>query len=178
MASLRVLGFLWGIGGVIALLLLAVFRLAPMAFALGDVDLNFWHWLALCFSVIYMAYAEGYHGFYKGFAPRVVARANYLRMNPMPWHVALAPLFCMGYFHTTRRRMLTSYGLTIGIIGLVILVRWLPQPWRGIVDAGVVVGLFLGVCSILFFLVQSLTSPERLTLSAEIPAKPVLSVSD
>lgn len=166
---MRFIGFTWGVGGVITLLLFAVFRLAPMALALADEYLNGWHWLALCFSVVYMAYAEGYQGFHKSFAPRVIVRASYLRDNPRPLHVLLAPFFCMGYLYATRRRLTLSYSLTAMIIGLVVAVRLLPQPWRGIVDAGVVVGLFLGICSILYFLLQSLTAPERLKFSAEVP---------
>jgi hypothetical protein len=47
----------------------------------------------------------------------------------------------MGYFHAPKRRRVTSLSVTAGIIVLIILVRLLPQPWRGMVDAGVVVGL-------------------------------------
>jgi len=165
----QLLGFTWGIGGVLAMLMFAVYRLTPIAWDLTDIYLNGWHWLALVFSIIYMAYAEGYQGFHKGFAPRVVARATYLRNNPRILHVLLAPFFCMGFLHATRRRLLLSYSLTTMIISLVIIMKMLPQPWRGIVDAGVVTGLFLGVCSIIYFLVQSITAPERLTFSAEVP---------
>ena len=41
------------------------------------------------------------------------------------------------------------------IVLLVVAVRQLPQPWRGIVDLGVVVGLFAGALSIVFFAVQA-----------------------
>ena len=99
-----------------------------------------------------MAYAEGYKGFHLGFAPRVVRRASYLRDNPQLSHTLLAPLFCMGYFYTTTRRQIVSIGLTVMIICFVLIAGLLPQPWRGIVDAGVVVGLSLGVASILYFL--------------------------
>ncbi|MEX2130296.1 MAG: hypothetical protein WD772_02320 [Pseudohongiellaceae bacterium] len=167
----HLIGFTWGIGGVIALLLFAVYRLLPMAMDLSELYLNGWHWLALLFSIVYMAYAEGYQGFHKGFAPRVVIRATYLRNHPRLLHVLLAPFFCMGFLYATRRRLVLSYSLTLMIVVLVTIVRLLPQPWRGIVDAGVVTGLFLGVCSIVYFLVQSVTAPERMTLSAEVPAE-------
>lgn len=165
----QLLGFTWGIGGVLAMLMFAVYRLTPIALDLTNINLDGWHWLALLFSIVYMAYAEGYQGFHKGFAPRVVVRATYLRNNPRILHVLLAPFFCMGFLHATRRRLLLSYSLTTMIIGLVIIMKMLPQPWRGIVDAGVVTGLFLGVCSIVYFLVQSVTAPERLIFSPELP---------
>jgi hypothetical protein len=38
-------------------------------------------------------------------------------------------------------------------------VRLLPQPWRGIVDAGVVVGLTWGTISLVVFCIQALTAP-------------------
>ena len=159
----------WGIGGVLFLLIFAIFRLAPTALELENSDMSEVHWLALVFSVIYMAYAEGYKGFHLGFAPRVVVRARYLATNPRPLHVLLAPFFCMGYIYATRRRKILSIALTTMIICFVLIARSIPQPWRGIVDAGVVVGLGLGVLSIAYFLIISSSDPARLPVSAEVP---------
>ena len=160
----------WGIGGVLLLLIFAIFRLAPMALELENSSMSMVHWLTLAFSVIYMAYAEGYKGFHLGFAPRVVVRARYLANNPRPLHVLLAPLFCMGYIYATRRRQIVSFALTTMIICFVLITRSMPQPWRGILDAGVVVGLSLGVLSIGYFLIISSSDPTRLTISAEVPS--------
>jgi GT2 family glycosyltransferase len=159
----------WGIGGVLLLLIFAIFRLAPMALELVDSSMSQLHWLALAFSVIYMAYAEGYKGFHLGFAPRVVVRARYLADNPRALHVLLAPLFCMGYIYATRKRQIVSFALTVMIICFVLIARSMPQPWRGILDAGVVVGLSLGVLSIAYFLIISSIDPARHTNSAEVP---------
>ena len=160
----------WGIGGVLLLLIFAIFRLAPMALELENSSMSMVHWLALDFSVIYMAYAEGYKGFHLGFAPRVVVRARYLANNPRPLHLLLAPLFCMGYIYATRRRQIISFALTTMIICFVLIARSMPQPWRGILDAGVVVGLSIGVLSIGYFLIISSRDPTRLTISAEVPS--------
>lgn len=168
---MRLLGVTWGVGGVILLLTFAIYRLAPMAFELGSISLGVGHWLALAFSVVYMAWAEGYKGFHQAFAPRVVARARYLRDNPQPRLVALAPLYCMGFIYATRRRKLMSMGLTLMIICFIIIARMLPQPWRGILDSGVVVGLTLGIASILYFVVLAARYPERLTVSPEVPSE-------
>jgi len=140
-----------------------------MAFELGTIELESLHYLALGASIIYMAYAEGYKGFHLGFAPRVVARASYLKANPRLLHVILAPAFCMGYIHATKRRKLLSFGLTSMIICFVLIVRMLPQPWRGIVDAGVVTGLMLGIVSILFFHLQGVRFPERTQVAIDLP---------
>jgi hypothetical protein len=166
---LRLLGFAWGIGGVLLLLMFAIYRLAPMALALENMTLGVLHWFALAFSIVYMAYAEGYKGFHRGFAPRVVARASYLRTHPQLLHIILAPLFCMGYIHATNRRKILSIGLTIMIICFVIIARLLPQPWRGIVDAGVVVGLAIGVISIFYFLALAEKEPARIRIFLEVP---------
>jgi len=169
MSALKKLGFAWGIGGILLLLTFAVVRLSPMAFELAALELQPLHGAALVFSVLYMSYAEGYKGFHRGFAPRVVARASYLSEHPRPLHVLLAPAFCMGYIHATRRRKLLSFGLTSMIVCFVLIVRMLPQPWRGIVDAGVVTGLVVGIGSILYFLWQKLRHPERPDVGTDIP---------
>ena len=166
---MRHFGFAWGILGVIGILLFAVYRLTPMVLDLRDYPLGLLHWGALVLFVLYMAYAEGYRGFHQAFAPRVVVRADFLRRNSRPLLSLLAPLFCMGYFHATRRRMITSFALTSAIVALVLLVRLMPQPWRGIVDAGVVVGLLLGTGSIVYFTALLLSSAWSDSPSPDLP---------
>ena len=100
----------------------------------------------------------------------MVQRANYLRDNPRWQHVLLAPAFCMGYIYATRRRQILSIGLTLLVMGFVVIAKQLPQPWRGILDAGVVTGLTLGILSILYFLVNSLREPGFITVSPEVPS--------
>ena len=138
------LGACWGLGGIAALLAFSIWRLAGVAADAWSYDLYLYHWLVLAAHVAFMAWSEGYRGFQQSFSPRIVARAKHLIAHPRPAHVLLAPLFCMGYFHTSRRRMISVYVLTVFIVTLIIAVRWLAQPWRGIVDAGVVVGLSVG----------------------------------
>ena len=166
---MKTLAFFWGIAGVLLLLLFAVYRLAPLALELTERELTAGQWLALGFSIIYMAYAEGYKGFHKAFAPRVVVRALYLKSHPKPLHVIFAPLFCMGYIHATRRRQLVSIGVTLAIICFILLARTLSQPWKGILDAGVVIGLSLGILSIGYFLILAKRDPDALDMSTGIP---------
>ena len=143
-----------------ALLGSAVFRLSPWALEALRMDLGWHHWAMMLVFVLFMAHSEGYMGFQRSFSPLVVARARYLWEHPTPARVLAAPLFCMGYFHARRRRLVTSYLLTVGIIGLVLLMRFLPQPWRGIVDAGVVVGLAWGLAALLVLALQGLNSRD------------------
>jgi len=165
----KFIGFYWGVGGVLLLLSFAIFRLTPMALELVGLPLSAWHYLALCFSIVLMAYSEGYKGFHLAFAPRVVMRAHYLAQNPRTSHVLLAPIFCMGFIHATRRRRLVSLSLSLMILGFIMTARLLPQPWRGILDAGVVTGLSLGNLSILYFLAMLKNNPKAINVATEVP---------
>ena len=43
-------------------------------------------------------------------------------------------------------------------MGIILIVRFLvTQPWRGIVDLGVVIGLSMGILSLWFFAFQALS---------------------
>jgi hypothetical protein len=163
-----IVGALWGLAGVSMLLGSAVYRLAPIALEGLRLELQWQHWLFLLFVLGFMAYAEGYRAFQQGFSPRVAARARYLADRPNLVHTIFAPLFCMAYFHAPRRRMITSLSVTAGIIVLIILVRLLSQPWRGIVDAGVVVGLAWGLVALLIFTVKAFTT-DQFNYSPEVP---------
>lgn len=141
---------LWGVLGVVVLLSQALYRLTPLAIEpLEQHALNAWQQGLYWGWVLLSAYAEGYRGFQKGFVPRVVARAVYLGHHRRALHVAVAPLFCMALLHAQRRQRIVSWSLLLGIIALVVLVRQLDQPWRGIVDGGVVVGLAWGLLCLL-----------------------------
>ncbi len=161
-------GAYWGVIGVCSLLLFAVYRLTIISLDSFEFSFLWYHWLIFVGNILFMAHSEGYKGFQKGFSPRVAARARYLKFNPEPIHIFLAPLFCMGYFHTTRKRLVTVYALTLGIIALVIFFNQISQPWRGILDAGVVVGLSWGIVSVVFYFVRAMGSTE-FEFSAEVP---------
>ena len=164
------LGFAWGVMGVCLILLFAVYRLTHITLDAFEFTLLWYHWLALIVNVVFMAHSEGYKGFQKGFSPRVVARAAYLKSNPKLLYILFAPLFCMGFFHATRRRMITAYVMSLAIVILILIFNQIIQPWRGILDAGVVVGLCWGVISILFYLFQYLAGDE-FEFSADVPVE-------
>ena len=161
-------GAVWGLTGVFMLIGSAVYRLTPLAVNAFSYEFLWYHWVVFALILLFMAYVEGYRAFQQGFSPRVAARAKYLNDRPKLLHSLLAPFFCMAYFHAPRRRRITSISVTIGIIVLVILVRLLPQPWRGIIDGGVVVGLAWGLISLFIFSVQAFTS-DTFNYSPEVP---------
>ena len=154
-----VVGACWGFAGVFLLIGFAVLRLTPVALDTFNTPLAWYHWLALIANILFMLHAEGYKGFQQNFSPRVAARCRHLYHNPSLLHVLLAPMFVMCYFHTTARQQKVSLTLTAFIICMVILVGYLPQPWRGIVDWGVVLGLIWGLASMVYFAVKLWLKP-------------------
>lgn len=158
----------WGIAGFSLLIMSAIFRLGDIALDIRNYDLSAVQWLVLLASILFMAYSEGYKGFQLKFSPRFAARCLYLKQNPRLMHSLLAPLFCMGFFYTTRRRKITSSILAVAIIGFILIAHQLTQPWRGILDAGVVVGLGWGMVSLIYFMQQAFTDPG-FDYSPELP---------
>lgn len=156
--AMGLLGALWGLLGITALLGSAVGRLAPKTVEALHMQLGAVHWLVMVVWVGFMAFAEGYRGFQQGFSPRVAARARYLRDQPSLVRVLLAPFFLMAYFGAPARRRAVAIGVTLFVVLLVMGVRHVPQPWRGIIDAGVVVGLAWGLISMLVYSASALLS--------------------
>ena len=143
------LGATWGLLGVIGLLAYAVYRLFWISVDAFSVPFNGLQWLLFIGNTLFMAWSEGYKGFQKSFSPKVASRARDLLDNPRAIPVLLAPLYCMHFFDTTRRQLIVTYALTVMIVILIIVFHMLDQPWRGILDAGVVVGLSWGIVTIL-----------------------------
>ena len=155
-SPLGTLAAAWGIAGVILLLGSAVVRLSAVAQTALEGPLTGVQWAFLAGWTLFMAYGEGYRGFQKAFSPRVIARATWLAAHPTPLRVLLAPAFCMGFFHATRKRLIVSWSITAMVVGLIVGVRMLPAPWRGLVDVGVVVGLSWGMFAIVGWGVASM----------------------
>ena len=151
------LGAVWGVSGVVLILVYAIARLTVITLEAFDYSFAWWHWVLLVLNVVFMAHSEGYKGFHKAFAPRVVARSQVIAREPTFLRVLFAPLFCMCYFGANRRQLAVTYLLTSGIVVLITVFQQLDQPLRGVLDAGVVVGLSLGVASIAWFTIQVLT---------------------
>ena len=163
-----IIGAVWGFSGIVALIGFAIYRLTPRAMEALETSLTTVQWIFLVAFAVFMLVAEGYRGFQKKFSPRTAARVKYLRDHPRGLHVLLAPFFCMGYFFAKRKTQITAICLTLGIVLLVILVGLLPNPWRGLIDFGVVLGLTYGVISFALFTAKALFS-EDYPHAPEIP---------
>lgn len=147
----------WAVAGVAAFLGRALVRLVPIALEpIQNGRLETWLWVLLSAWVVFNAYAEGYRGFHRRFSPRVVARAMELGDKPKFWRVVLAAPYCMGLFQAPRRVLVSSWFVVFLIVAVVVLVRQIAQPWRGIIDAGVVVGLGAGLVSLLVHFARAL----------------------
>ncbi len=157
--------FIWAVGGVLLLLGQALLRLFPIAWEGVTGPLEPWQELLCGAWVICNLYLEGYRGFQLKFVPRVVSRAHYLatRRTPSAW--LLAPLFAMAFFQATRSARRAAIFVTVLVLIAIAMVRALPQPWRGIVDAGVVAGLGYGTLALI-------TSAMRCLVTGKAPADP------
>jgi hypothetical protein len=162
------IGAVWGVTGFSLILLDAINRLARIALHALEQPLNLLHWLAFVVAVAALAWFEGYRGFQKKFSPRCAARIYYLYRHPEPVAVWLAPLFCMGFFRATRAPLLFAWVGTSLIVLLVVILHSAAQPWRGIIDAGVVVGLSWGLVSFWISVAQTFRS-GRYPVSPEVP---------
>lgn len=145
-----IIGGLWGILGISWLFSMALYRLLPYMLELFDMPLDIVQGVALVFSLGFLGYGKGNLILRLRLAPRFAARVVYLRKDPTVLRVIFAPIFCMGFFYATRYRRNMSYAISIMVISLIFLVSQLEQPWRGIIDAGVVFGLVIGLISIWF----------------------------
>ena len=168
---MRQLSVIWAIVVVLGVLLFAVFRLAQHSWVALQMPLGWLEYSVLLINTLFMAYSEGYKGFHLSFAPRFAARVKYVYQQGQGVQLWLSPLFCFGYFGTTKAKQVVAFALTILLICVIVLMGYMPQPWRGVVDAGVVVGLSIGVLSMLYWLLQEykqlayLHSPEVPQLS-------------
>ncbi|TCK06084.1 hypothetical protein [Marinobacterium mangrovicola] len=159
---------IWGFCGIIMLFSSAIYRLGALALDMPVHSFSWYHWVALVACVLFMGFAEGYRGFQQNFSPRVAARLLYLQRNVTPARLIFAPFFGMGYFHATRKRQIISICLTAGIVVLVLIVRQIEQPWRGIIDCGVVLGLAWGIVSLAAFTFRAFSRPGY-SVSPETP---------
>lgn len=152
-----IIAVIWAIFGLLALLIFACWRLSAYTIESFTMPLNWLHWLIFVAWTIFMAHGEGYKGFQKKFSPRFAARCKYLSHNTTWLQLLLAPLFCMAYFHAPKKRVIATFALTIMIIVFIFAFRLIPQPWKGLLDFGVVFGLAWGIVSTLYYCFKAFT---------------------
>jgi len=137
----------WGVIGCMLLISTGVYRVLPHAIepVWPTYTLRVWELALYVGFIVFQAWTEGYKGFQQGVVPRILARAQWLTDHPRRVHPLVAPFFVTGLFGMTRRALIVRYVFIFVIVGVIVAMKFVPQPWRGIVDAGVVVGLMWGV---------------------------------
>jgi len=158
----------WAFVGWGGVLLYAIVRLGAIAAEALRQELTALHWTALLGNVVLLAWAEGYRGFQHRFSPRAAARVLHLRQHATPLTALLAPFFCVGYLGATKRMVRATWRGTALIGLLIVIVHQMPQPWRGITDAGVVVGLSWGLVSFVVLTWRALRT-GRYPAAPEVP---------
>jgi hypothetical protein len=72
-------------------------------------------------------------------------------------------------FAATRKRLITSWSVTLGVAAIVAAVKRLPLVSRCIIDAGVIVGLTVGSLSIMYHYGKSILTGELPKVDACLP---------
>ena len=158
---MRKLAVIWALLGFTGLLGVAIFRLAVIAIDSWSSEMQTVHYLVLLANLVFMAYTEGYRGFQIRFSPRFAQRLLKLKTSGSALQCLLAPLYCMNYFNSARRQLIVTYSLTLMIVVFILGFRYIPQPWRGILDAGVVLGLAWGLITTWAQSLERLLQPGR-----------------
>lgn len=158
---MRKLGAIWGVTGILILLATGIMRLIPVVFDAYAYHLTWYQWISTIFFTFFVTYLKGYRVFQLKLAPRFVNRAMNIYEHPTLMRCVLAPFYCLGYFQAPRKKQFTSLGMTVGMVIVVMLVRLLPQPWRGILDFSVVVALVWGILALPVISIRNLISLIR-----------------
>ena len=149
---------IYSIGGVIAIFSSAIYRLYPHVHESISYEFSILNWIVLTAYLLIMIIGKGYFALHRGFVPRVISRSELLIENGNLFDILLAPLYCMGFFKAPRKRMIISYVMISFIVTFIVSASKISQPWRGIIDLGVVIGLSLGILSLLFLGLKKLIS--------------------
>jgi len=153
---MRKLIIIYSIGGVILIFSSAIFRLYPHVREGFSNELTLLQWIVLIAYLIIMIIAKGYFALHNSFVPRVINRAELLYEKGSLIDRLFAPFFCMGFFKASGKRIIISYAMLLLIITFIVSASKISQPWRGIIDLGVIVGLSMGILSLLLLGFSSL----------------------
>ncbi|MFL2859727.1 MAG: hypothetical protein ACJ0BW_03170 [Pontiellaceae bacterium] len=162
---LGIVGYTWGFIVISYFILHGLSCVFTYAIELNINDLNWYELTSLIIIVILLTYSEGYKGFQKSFSPRTARRLNSIMLKPTIFRVIFSPLISMGFIESSRKLKYISYGITIMIITFIILIENLSNPWRAIIDFGVLIGLGWGLISFWLSCFKLLLNKELSNLS-------------
>lgn len=139
---------LWAVAGVSALFAWAVWRLGWRGLMTIRGGLAGLEWAILVVLTVAFVYAEGYRALDRRWVPGLIERARALRFEHRSLVRLLAPLHGMALIAVSRGRLVRAWLGTLAIVAAILLVRTLPEPWRGIVDFSVAAALAWGLVAI------------------------------
>jgi hypothetical protein len=76
------------------------------------------------------------------------------------WLGLLAPAFCLGLIYAKQRRLIQAWAIVFIILIVVAIMKHVPQPWKGIIDGGVVLGLVWGLGVIWWLFIRALVKNQ------------------
>ena len=146
---LRAVVSAWTLIGVAALFASAIYRLGARGVETIQAGLGWGQWSLLVLLTVAFVYGEGFRVLDRRWVPMLVERALLLRDHPRLLVRLLAPLYGLSLVGAGRNDLIRGWLLTTSILGAVLIVRTLPDPWRGIVDFAVAAALAWGLVAIL-----------------------------
>lgn len=139
---------LWAVAGVVLLFANAAYRLGVRGIATIREGLGPWEWAALALLTGLFVYGEGVRALERRYAPFVIGRVVRLREEPSAAYRLLAPLYALALIGARAGTLARAWGGMAAIALAVIIVRALPEPWRGITDFAVAAALAWGLLAI------------------------------
>lgn len=140
---------LWALTGVGLLFGWAIVRLGRRGLVmLAGGGLGLGQMAAATGLVLLFLIGEGWAALQRRWVPRVIRRAAELDEDAALPYRLLAPLYGMSLVGAAPSHMARAWAGTAAVVGAVLLVRLLPEPWRGIVDLAVAGALTWGLAAL------------------------------
>lgn len=139
----------WALLGVVLLFATAVVRLGARGIATIRGGLDPAEWAALAVLTVLFLYGEGVRGLQRRWVPAVLRRIDELRTERRVSHRLLAPLHAMLLVGAPKATLWRAWAGVAAIVAAVLVVRSLPEPWRGMTDFAVATALAWGLVVIL-----------------------------
>ena len=134
--------------GVTAVFIEAIVQLARRGVVTVRNGLDPLEWIGFALLLGAFVYGEGVRALARRWVPHMLERARELGPGSAIVNRILAPLYAMSLIGAPRRTLARAW-LGVGLIVLAVLVvRSMPEPWRGIVDAAVAAALLVGLWAI------------------------------
>lgn len=138
----------------------ASLRLGARALITLHSGLNLQDFALFCLSVAAFGYGEGYRALHRRFVPHVIERAIELAKSDIRGFrgFSQAPLYVLCLVRAARRELVKAWVSVALIVCAVVIVKALPDRYRGIIDAGVAVALAIGLGSLILGFVAAVRS--------------------